>query len=97
VCGGHSAHDDDRMWAEGPAVPAASQRNGRHSSCRIKHDSEYSPEDRSAAVNAADDTTADDGVWAAGQEEQRREFAAPEVGESQLVGVQRICPARRED
>jgi hypothetical protein len=103
------------MRAEGAALSAASQWDGRNASCRIKHESEYTAGDRSAAVNAAadntavvntavvntavvntavvntavvntavvdagDDNAADDGVWAAGQEEQRR-FATAEVSE----------------
>jgi hypothetical protein len=42
------------MWAEGAAVSAASQRNGRHASCGIKHESEGSGAGRSAGGNAAD-------------------------------------------
>jgi hypothetical protein len=88
------------MRTEGAALSAASQWDGRNASCRIKHESEYTAGDRSAAVNAAadntavvntavvntavvdagDDNAADDGVWAAGQEEQRR-FATAEVSE----------------
>jgi hypothetical protein len=84
VCGGHSAHDDRGVRAEGPAVSAASQRKGHYTPCWIKHGSEYTTEDRSTAVHAADNTTAgndatDDGVWAGGQEEQQRQLAATEV------------------
>jgi hypothetical protein len=83
------------MWTEGPAVPAAAQRTGRHSACRIKHDSEYTAKDRSAVVNAADystagrttadiitpgDTAANDGIRVGKQEEQQRSFATAEVG-----------------
>jgi len=56
--GGSPAHDDGCMWTEGPAVPAAAQRTGCHSACRIKHDSEYTANDRSAVVNPTDYTTA---------------------------------------
>jgi len=66
VRGGHPAHDDGRLWAKGPAVSAASQRNSRHAPCRIKHDSDDTADDKSAVVNAADIIAANDGVWAAG-------------------------------
>jgi hypothetical protein len=74
------------MWAEGPAISAASQRNRSHTSGRTKHNSEYATQDRSAAVSSSgyttsDDNAANDGVWAGGQEEQQRQFAAAEVGE----------------
>jgi hypothetical protein len=83
------------MWTEGPALPAAAQRAGCHSACRIKHGSEYTAKDRSA-VNAADystadhatadiitpgDTAANDGIRVDKQEEQQqRSFATAEVG-----------------
>ena len=72
--GAHSAHDDGRLRAEGPALSAASQRNGRHTPCRIKHDSDDTADDKSAVVNAANDRAGADG-----QEEQQRQFAAAEV------------------
>src|SRR4051794_35992639 len=88
--GTHSAHDDGRVRAEGPAISAASQRIGRYTACRIQFDSDYAAQGRSAAVNASDDTTAD-GLWATEQEEQRRELAAAEIGVLRDV---RLPPAR---
>ena len=88
--GSSPAHDDGCMWTEGPAVPAAAQRTGRHSACRIKHDSEYTAKDRSTVVTAASystaiifapgDTAANDGARSGEQEGQQRPLATAEVG-----------------
>jgi hypothetical protein len=53
------------MRTEGAALSAASQWDGRDTSCRFKHESEYTAGDRSATdtaavVNAGDDYAADD-------------------------------------